>query len=282
MLAGRDENAEEGRWAMHCLILYANEFGQPKGQDLVDNEVQGTSGTAGISITTPSVTAVPTTTATSATTATLVVSATGGDSRKRKRDTSSDESLEDRVANLEKSARSPVQELKEKVRSLCMMAEPSTPLILITLEELAKVAKKEQHDESEVFEELARQALRHQTKLDIASLCLSVMGGKAADVITKAISKCMRVEKSVESKKEFSPPKSEDSPLYNLYPSQPPYAIPPQIPPYYGSYARGYNPGFRGRNRFRPRSACLFCDSTSHTIRDCDEMKDARKIKSKK
>lgn len=39
MLAGRDENAEEGRWAMHCLILYANEFGQPKGQDLVDNEV---------------------------------------------------------------------------------------------------------------------------------------------------------------------------------------------------------------------------------------------------
>ena len=33
-MAGRDETVEEGRWALHCVVLYANEFGQPKGQDL--------------------------------------------------------------------------------------------------------------------------------------------------------------------------------------------------------------------------------------------------------
>ena len=33
-LAGRDVDLKEARWALHCLIIYANEYGQPKGQDL--------------------------------------------------------------------------------------------------------------------------------------------------------------------------------------------------------------------------------------------------------
>lgn len=36
MLAGREETVEEARWALHCVVLYANEFGQPNGQDLND------------------------------------------------------------------------------------------------------------------------------------------------------------------------------------------------------------------------------------------------------
>lgn len=38
MMARRDDKSvEEARWALHCVILYANEFGQPKGQDLTQS-----------------------------------------------------------------------------------------------------------------------------------------------------------------------------------------------------------------------------------------------------
>ena len=199
--------------------------------------------------------------------------------KKRKKDTQDDSSsLEDRVSSLEKSTRvEVVQELKDKVRVLCMQAEPSTPLILLTLEELAKVARRGNHEEADMFEELLRQAIRYQTKLDLPSLCLSVMGGKAADIITKAVSKCLKVEsKSVESKKEVSQPKPEDSPLYNLYPPQQAY----QPQPYYNF---GYMRGFRGRpSQFRPRGGCHFCGSTSHMVKDCADMKEAKEKQFKK
>ena len=41
MMAGRnDKSVDEARWAIHCIILYANEFGQPRGQNLTQsNEV---------------------------------------------------------------------------------------------------------------------------------------------------------------------------------------------------------------------------------------------------
>ena len=37
-LAGRDETPEEARWALYSIIIYANEYGQPKGQDLADGD----------------------------------------------------------------------------------------------------------------------------------------------------------------------------------------------------------------------------------------------------
>ena len=39
MMAGRDDpkSVDEARWAIHCIILYANEFGQPNGQDLTQS-----------------------------------------------------------------------------------------------------------------------------------------------------------------------------------------------------------------------------------------------------
>ena len=39
MLAGRDENIDEARWALHCVILYSNEYGQPKGQTLAATDL---------------------------------------------------------------------------------------------------------------------------------------------------------------------------------------------------------------------------------------------------
>ena len=47
-LAGRDETPEEARWALYSIIIYANEYGQPKSQDLADGDpAPGTSGTSG-------------------------------------------------------------------------------------------------------------------------------------------------------------------------------------------------------------------------------------------
>ena len=37
-LAGRDETPEEARWAFYLIIIYANEYGQPKSQDLADED----------------------------------------------------------------------------------------------------------------------------------------------------------------------------------------------------------------------------------------------------
>lgn len=38
-LADREDTIEEARWALHCVILHANEFGQPRGQDLQEDQV---------------------------------------------------------------------------------------------------------------------------------------------------------------------------------------------------------------------------------------------------
>ena len=37
-LAGRDDTPEEARWALYSIIIYANEYGQLKSQDLADGD----------------------------------------------------------------------------------------------------------------------------------------------------------------------------------------------------------------------------------------------------
>ena len=171
------------------------------------------------------------------------------------------------------------------MRALCLQQEPSISLILLTLEELAKHLRKADADDAEVYKELARQAIRHQTKVDVTSLCLSVLGGRAADAISKAISKCLK--EKVESKNgdkcskpEKNVPKPENSPLHYLYPFmypmgfQTPFASnfpQPQGYGYRNLMPRSYTPNFRPRG-----AACLFCDSTSHLVRDCYKMKAAK------
>ena len=53
-----------------------------------------------------------------------------------------------------------VKDLKEKVRMLCLQSEPSHSLILLTLDELAKVSRR-----PFFYDELARQANKYQSKL---------------------------------------------------------------------------------------------------------------------
>lgn len=167
------------------------------------------------------------------------------------------------------------------MRKLCLQQEPSISLILLTLKELSKHARKADAEDADVYEELAREAIRHKTKVDVTSLCLSVLGGRAADAISKAISKCLKekVESKNDdkfSKPEKNAPKPENSPLHNLYQMgfQPPFAAnfpQPQGYGYRNPKPRPYTPNYRPRG-----AACLFCDSTSHLVKDCEKMKAAK------
>ncbi|XP_076086822.1 uncharacterized protein LOC143057404 [Mytilus galloprovincialis] len=139
--ANRDNTVEEARWATHCLILYANEYGQPSGQDLTQSQDQ-----------TPTTSANPVNVQMSGD----IVQSSGDNNNngtnKRKRD-----DLEDRIANLENTTKEEVvKNLKEKVRTLCLQDNPSDSLILLTLEELAKAARRVNHDDADTFEKLTQ------------------------------------------------------------------------------------------------------------------------------
>lgn len=93
-LAGRDVDVDEARWLLHCLIIFANEVGQPRGQALDDSTDPSTSASTGGG-------------------STPVPLETAGPSKKRKHD--ADTTLEERVLSLEKTSKvEMVQELKEK------------------------------------------------------------------------------------------------------------------------------------------------------------------------
>ncbi|KAJ8303085.1 hypothetical protein KUTeg_019481 [Tegillarca granosa] len=103
------------------------------------------------------------------------------------------------------------------------------------------MARKIKSVDADTFEELARQANRHRGKIDVVSLCFSVLGGKAADAITKALTKCM-TEKQIDTKVKSASKienqiKPFQSPLTNLYhsygaPMIYPNSFPYQAPQY--------------------------------------------------
>ncbi|XP_076089989.1 uncharacterized protein LOC143062022 [Mytilus galloprovincialis] len=102
--ANRDNTVEEARWATHCLILYANEYGQPSGQDLTQSQDQ-----------TPTTSANPVNVQMSGD----IVQSSGDNNNngtnKRKRD-----DLEDRIANLENTTKEEVvKNTKEKGGECC-------------------------------------------------------------------------------------------------------------------------------------------------------------------
>uniref|UniRef100_K1QGI1 Uncharacterized protein n=1 Tax=Magallana gigas TaxID=29159 RepID=K1QGI1_MAGGI len=88
------------------------------------------------------------------------------------------------------------------VRLIASQNKPSEALLLLTLEELAAKARSLGHEDAETFEEIARQATRNQGRINIMSLALTVLGGKASDIITKDLSKCM---KEKDQEKEEAP-----------------------------------------------------------------------------
>ncbi|XP_061169412.1 uncharacterized protein LOC133178716 [Saccostrea echinata] len=252
MVGGRQE--DDLRKLLHYTILYANEVGQPDGQDLETDESARTEPLA----------------------------------KKQKK---SEEGLEKRIQDLEKSKKNEEEEeignLKAKVRGLCMQTEPSLPLILVCIEELARTARKSNYEEAAVFEELSRQANCNKDKLDIPSFCMTVLGGKATDVVSKALAKALKVksESGEGGCQEKVSETQHQSPLMNLSP-HPHHAYwgfgqgnfaPPMYP--YGGVAgySGYRKYQRGSGRGQSsKGNCLFCGASGHYVRDCLKMKAAR------
>ena len=183
-------------------------------------------------------------------------------------------------ATTTKTVEKEIEGIKEKVRLLALQNNQSEALILLSLDELAKTARSAQVEEADIYEELYRQASRNQGQINLVNLVLSVMGGKASDVVAKALSKC---RKEQEDSKELAnkTEKQANSPLQNLY--QPPFPQPFMMP-----YQQGYGypfhtqfaaPGYTGRPRYQRKGGpkqigpCLFCDAMGHLIKDCLKFK---------
>ena len=196
---------------------------------------------------------------------------------------------------MEKKSDETIQNLKAKVRALALHTTPSEPLILLTLDELARLSRRQNHEEAETFEELARQAKFYQGKVNMADLCLTALGGKAADTVTKALTKCLK-QKQEEKPALSNTTSTPDaptmippmiSPLANVYPPFPNYnyqGYPGSQPFGFPWYAQQGQFGQRRRGvgnismarPWRPRGACLFCESMDHQVRDCEKMKLAK------
>lgn len=201
-----------------------------------------------------------------------------------------------------------VKTLKDKVRFLCTQNHPSEPLLLLALDELARKAKSVDHEDSDIFEELLREASRNQGKINIVTLSLNVLGGKASDLISKALSKCL---KDSEQKSQDSDLKQHNetqmrtgmvSPLANIYGQMPqqmmtgynpmmmmpqqfmPYNFgmgPTPRPRYYNYNSRQNSARYNSHASNGPRQIgpCLFCDATGHLIKDCAKLKAVKQNK---
>lgn len=117
-------------------------------------------------------------------------------------------------------------------------------LIFLTVEDMAKVTRKVSHEDAETFEDLSRQATRYQAKLNISSLFLSVLGGKAADAISKAVAKSLKENNDVGNESKIDVLGKREgvryevplSPLSNLYPYQTAGMMYPSAPGFFSSF----------------------------------------------
>ena len=205
-------------------------------------------------------------------------------SEKKQKHSPSDDVLE-RLNKLEESSRDTVGGLRDKVRMLASQANPSDALLLLTIEELARTSRKLDSTKADTYEELSRQAFKHEGSINLSSLALSVIGSKASEDVVKALSKCVKekqIEEKLNAKKSAAEvTKETTSPLAHLYPPVGNQLMLPGQPMWpgsgYGTYY-GYNRPTRmaGRGLYRPRGHCYSCDSVEHNIKDCPKMKAAK------
>ena len=167
-----------------------------------------------------------------------------------------------------------------------MQKTPSEQLVLLTLDELADTARALDHEDADMYQDLARQANMNQGQFNIPTFILNVLGGKSSDLISKALTKSLKSK--TPEKKEDSPAKApQDTASGQLqYPWNQQGFIWPYWQPNMGympqNFAAGqgasprfspFSRGGLGRTTYRQRGACLFCESTSHLVRDCEKMK---------
>lgn len=99
------------------------------------------------------------------------------------------------------------------MRLLANQNSPSEALILLALDELAKTAQAVKVEDADIFEELYRQASRNQGKINLVTLVLSVMGGKASDVVGKALVKSRKERRRLRNHQKW---RSHPPPLFTV------------------------------------------------------------------
>lgn len=138
-LSGKDiRDYDAAKLLLHYCVLAANERGQLKGQVLQDDEAAPSTSGA------PAERDIQTEDNTVENEATPV----------KRRKTIDD--MERRLLMLEKLEKEDVSKVKERVKALAAQQDPSEPLILITLDEFARLSRKlgDKDMEVHVYEEL--------------------------------------------------------------------------------------------------------------------------------
>lgn len=197
-----------------------------------------------------------------------------------------------------------VENLKRKVRSLCLQNEPNESLLLLLLDDLARSASITKDKGCPLFDDLARQARNNQGRLVLASFVLNVLGEGVSDAISKALAKGLKDAKAKQvvnkGDDEEPKPRARKSPLEGLYPPPPPgfpgaqaetgmgIQFPgPQQPPQFSAYQAPPQPYGYGYQQYRPRgrgrgygprgpAGCFLCGSEQHWLSDCDKLKEMK------
>lgn len=113
---------------------------------------------------------------------------------------------------------------------LAAQQDPSQPLILVTLDKLARLSRKLGNKDMEVYEELYRQCGRLQGKVN-SEYCKFMSyssRGQGADLVSKVVNKCIKEGQNLGSKckgvkmrgemEQDQDSKGSRSPLAGLYP----------------------------------------------------------------
>lgn len=120
--------------------------------------------------------------------------------RGREQDDIHDVSLEKWLKSLEKSSKDSVNDVKNNVRCLCLHEDQSMSLILLTLEDLAKTERK-------YLKKRQKYVRNCQDKQLVTTdqACVYRFWGhiKAADAISKAVTKCLNEKSEIKEESEM-------------------------------------------------------------------------------
>ena len=118
-----------------------------------------------------------------------------------------------------------VEEAKDKVRALAAAVDPPPVLLAAQVHELARMAARANHPDSNILISLSREIDRFNDKIDISFTCLKVWGGGrdgdiVGAVVAKQLKAAIKKEASSDKKEKQKEGKIEDRPVMLIDSSQ--------------------------------------------------------------
>lgn len=160
-----------------------------------------------------------------------------------------------------------VEDQVNNLRSMCSgVPTPDNTQVLGALNTLAREARGQDHQQSQLYSELYNRALDTQSKIRLADLVRHVLGGSEQDKIQASLNKVMKtaeVEAKLEAAKTApQPDQSYRSPLSKVY---------------RGPRTVNYpQPKYRVPMRRRSEDRCDLCGVTGHYMRTCPKLDQAK------